>query len=53
MTFPVTIFEIREEILPELDSTFFEELKVKDLDKLKAQLVMELKNRKLQILRFE
>jgi trigger factor len=47
------IFEIREKILPELDDAFFEKLKVKDLDELKAKTMAELENRKLQILRFE
>ncbi|MDR1590731.1 MAG: trigger factor [Puniceicoccales bacterium] len=49
----VKIFEIREKILPELDDVFFEKLKIKDLDELKTQLATDIKNRKLQTLRFK
>jgi trigger factor len=49
----VKIFEIREKILPELDPIFFEKLKLKDLDELKNQLLKDIKNHKLQALRFE
>jgi trigger factor len=49
----VKIFEIREKILPQLDATLFEKLKVKDRDELKERLTIDLRNRKLQKLRFE
>jgi trigger factor len=49
----IKIFEIREKIHPELDSTFFEKLKIKDLDELKTRLSVDLEGRKLQKLRFD
>jgi trigger factor len=49
----IKIFEIREKIHPELDSKFFEKLKIRDLDELKTRLSVDLEGRKLQKLRFE
>jgi trigger factor len=53
VTYRVKIFEIREKILPELNDIFFEKLKVKNFDELKGQLADNIKNRRLQALRFE
>jgi trigger factor len=49
----VKIFEIREKILPELDDAFFEKLKVKDRGELETRISADIKNRKLQAVRFE
>jgi trigger factor len=49
----VKIFEIREKILPDLDAEFFEKLKIKDLEELKARLERDIRGRKVQMQRFE
>ncbi|MDR1303416.1 MAG: trigger factor [Puniceicoccales bacterium] len=49
----VKIFEIREKILPNLDAEFFEKLKIKDLEELKTRLGKDIRNRKMQMQRFE
>ncbi|MDR0590522.1 MAG: trigger factor [Puniceicoccales bacterium] len=49
----VKIFEIREKILPDLGAEFFEKLKIKDLEELKARLERDIRSRKVQMQRFE
>lgn len=53
VTYHVKLFEVREKILPELNQEFFDKLKVENFEALRNNVTNNIKNRKIQALRFD